>query len=444
MPFLVTLLLTLVATPQAQAPAPPSEADARAHAAAIVSAMVAKDYAAVEGQFDDTMKAALPPGRFGGGLTTLAVQAGALQQCGENVRVRAIAGKQMVIQTCEFERAKLDFQVAFDAASRISGIAFRPVSSAAPYAPPPYATPSSYVTSEVTVVSGDWALPGTLTLPNAAGPFPAVVLVHGSGPNDRDETIGPNKPFADLAAGLASRGVAVLRYDKRTHVYGARMAALAAMTVKEETIDDALAAVALLGAHARIDPTRIFVLGHSLGGMLVPRIAAADPKLAGVIVMAGAARPLEDAIVEQTKYIANGDGTVTPAEQQQIDAMTTLAAEIRAVTPADAAAGKRIMNAPASYWLDLRGYDAPAAAKALTQPMLILQGERDYQVTMDEFARWKAALAGRSNVTFHSYPALNHLFEPGTGRSLPAEYERPSHVAEQVVVDIAAWIARRE
>ena len=438
MPWLITVLLALVTN--AQAPAP-SDADLKAHAAAVLASMRAKDFASVEAQFDDKMKTALPPGRLGAGWDALLLQAGALTACRDDVRVRAVADKHMVIQGCQFERASIDFQVAFDTANRISGMVFRPA-VAALHAACVRDARRRMQTSEVTVGNSEWALPGTLTLPNGPGPFAAVVLVHGSGANDRDETIGPNKPFADLAAGLASRGVAVLRYDKRTKVYGPKMAALGVLTVKEETVDDALAAVALLRATARIDPAHVFVLGHSLGGMLIPRIAAADPRLAGVIVMAGAARPLEDLIVDQTKYLAAADGVVTPEEQQQIDAVTKAAAEIHALTPADLTAGKHILNAPASYWLDLKGYDAPAAAKALTLPMLVLQGERDYQVTPDEFARWKAALAGRTNVTFSLFPGLNHLFMPGTGKSLPAEYDQPSHVAERVVEEIAGWIKR--
>ncbi|MGH9411173.1 MAG: hypothetical protein ACRD1V_17155, partial [Vicinamibacterales bacterium] len=111
-----------------------------------------------------------------------------------------------------------------------------------------------------------------------------------------------------------------------------------------------------------------------------------------------------------------------------------------ALTPADAAAHKVVFHAPASYWLDLRGYDPPTAAKAVKQPMLILQGERDYQVTMDDFAKWKAALGSRPNVAFKSYPALNHLMIAGTGKSLPAEYNTPGHVDAHVVEDIAAWL----
>src|SRR5262245_32244717 len=346
----------------------------------------------------------------------------------------------MVITPCEFERAKIDIQIAFDTGNRISGLFLRP--AAAPYAPPAYATPSSYTESEVTVGSGAWALPGTLTLPTGAGPFPAVFLVHGSGPNDRDETIGGNKPFEELALGLASRGVAVLRYDKRSKVYGAKMAGIAGLTVKDEVLDDAAAAAALLRTQPRIDPARVFALGHSLGGMLVPRIAAADPKLAGVIVMAGAARPLERAILEQTVYLANADGIVTPDEQTAIDDAQKLLDAVTALKPSDAGSSKDVGNAPASYWLDLRGYDPPSAAKAVGVPMLILQGERDYQVTPAEFARWKDALSGRRDVTFRSYPALNHLFVAGTGKSLPAEYERAGHVDEQVVGDIVSWVKR--
>ncbi len=413
-----------------------------AHAQAVIAALQAKEFARIEGEFTDQMRGALPPGRLEATWAQVQGQVGALKSCGAP-SVTTQGEYRIARAACEFERAKLEVQIVFDGAGKLAGLNFRPPAPPpAPYSPPAYATPASYTASDVTVGSGEWALPGTLTLPNGAGPFPAVVLVHGSGPNDRDETLGPNKPFADLAAGLASRGIAVLRYDKRTKIHGAKMAALTSMTVKEETVDDAVIAAALLRATPKIDPARVYVLGHSLGAMLVPRIAAADPTLAGAIVMAGPARPLDRAILEQTQYLANADGTVTPEEQAAIDQAAKLTADVAALKPEDAAAGKRVFNAPASYWLDLRGYDAPAAAKALKTPLLVLQGERDYQVTMDEFARWKVALAGRTDVTFHSYPALNHLFLAGTGKSLPAEYDKPSHVDEQVVADIAAWIKR--
>jgi dienelactone hydrolase len=273
-----------------------------------------------------------------------------------------------------------------------------------------------------------------------------VVLVHGSGPGDRDQSLGPNKPFRDLARGLASRGVAVLRYEKRTRQHGAKIASAGAasqFTVKEETVDDAVAAVRLLRATPGIDPKRIFVLGHSLGGMLAPRIAtAAASQVAGLIIMAGAVRSLEQSILDQTRYLAKADGTISPDEQKQITALEQLVASVKTLKPTDPPLAAAGAGAPASYWIDLRGYDPPAAAAAVKLPMLILQGGRDYQVTPDDFAKWKAALGTRSDVALKLYPALNHLFIAGSGASLPAEYMVAGHVDESVVRDIAEWVTR--
>src|SRR6185295_15051960 len=228
-----------------------------------------------------------------------------------------------------------------------------------------------------------------------------------------------------------------LRYEKRTHQHGAKLASAAGFTVQQETIDDALAAAALLRGTEGIDAGRVFVLGHSLGAMLVPRIGRQDPKIAGFIVMAGAARPLDELILEQVTYIAALDGVVSDEEKGQIAGLREQVAKVKALQPG---ATGTVLGAPASYWLDLRGYNPPEAARALQRPMLILQGERDYQVPMGELAVWRKALAGHPGVTFKSYPGLNHLFIAGEGRPGPAEYQRPGHVAEAVVADIAAWI----
>lgn len=185
------------------------------------------------------------------------------------------------------------------------------------------------------------------------------------------------------------------------------------------------------------------MLGHSLGGTVIPRIGKQDPEIAGFIFMAGATRPMEDAILEQMSYIFTLDGEISDKEKAALEDMAGKAAKVKdPELSLEAPSSLLPFGAPASYWLDLRGYDAPGEAKGLRRPMLIIQGGRDYQVTMEDFERWKAALSSRDDVVFKIYPALNHLFSPGEGKSTPQEYESPGHVAEEVIGDIADWIKK--
>lgn len=400
--------------------------------------VAAGNYQAATSAFTDDMKAAAPAEKLAEIWTSLQSQLGAFKKR-TGLRTEKQGPFDFVLATTEFEHATVDLKVVLDASGHIGGFFIVPPSGANPveYAPPAYVNKAAFSEREVTVGSGDWALPGTLTVPAGPGPFPAVVLVHGSGPNDRDESVEGAKPFRDLAWGLASRGVAVLRYEKRTRQHGHKLGSVANFTVREETVDDAVLAAALLRGTTGIDPARVFVLGHSLGAMMVPRIGAQDPKAAGFIVMAGAVRGLEDIIVEQVTYIAGLDGTVTDEEKKQIDGLRQEVAKVKALQPGATGAA---LGAPASYWLDLRGYNPAEAAKALGKPMLILQGGRDYQVTPDTLDAWKKSLADRKDVTFKLYPKLNHLFIEGEGPSGPEEYSKPGHVAETVVADVAEWV----
>jgi dienelactone hydrolase len=395
------------------------------------------------------MKAAMPASALGSFWESLIAENGPLQTIG-GLRQDRLQDYMIVFVTCRFAKASLDLKVVFDHDNRISGLWVVPpsstqsVSSPQPsHTTPSYADAKSFVETDATVGTREWTLPGTLAMPKGSGPFPAVVLVHGSGPQDRDEGIGPNRPFFDLAWGLASKGIAVLRYEKRSKVYPGKMLAAPNLTVKEETIDDAVAAVNLLRRTEGIDAKHIFVLGHSLGGMLCPRIARADPSVCGLVVLAGTARPLEDVVVDQARYLSSLDGT-SDVEKARLRAMSAEAAKVKALTPADAAAKTVCLGAPAGYWLDLRDYRPAEMARDLPQPMLILQGGRDYQVTREDLALWRAALEGRRNVRIKIYPALNHLFVAGTGKSTPAEYDKAGHVDTEVIVDIAAWIKAQQ
>jgi fermentation-respiration switch protein FrsA (DUF1100 family) len=343
------------------------------------------------------------------------------------------SGYHVVYVTCNFtKRDSMDIKIMFNDQDLV--ISLLAVPTTIEYIPPSYVNQSMFTETNVTVGSGEWVLPGVLSVPNGAGPFPAVVLVQGSGASDQDETIGPNKPFKDLAWGLASQGVVVLRYVKRTKQYPTQSLAISNFTVEDEVIDDAIAAVSILNASPVVDHNRMFLLGHSLGGMLAPRIASQDPRLAGIIIMAGPTRPLEDLILEQTRYLANLSGTNQSAQIASVEQNVT---KIKTLNFTD---DELVFGAPRSYWADLATYDPVATAETLHVPMLILQGLRDYQVTMEDFARWNSTFSGNPQVTLKTYPSLNHLFIPGTGVPTNAEYLVEGHVAEQVVNDIASWI----
>ena len=236
--------------------------------------------------------------------------------------------------------------------------------------------------------------------------------------------------FRDLAQGLASRGIAVLRYEKRTKHHRLKMTLISGgLTVKEETIDDAVAAVNTLAEQPRIDADRIFVLGHSLGGNLLPRIGGASNKIAGFISFAGSVRPLEDLVLDQVNYLFSLDGTVTTEEQQKLDAIKKQVEKVKSPELSEEVLTSELpLGVSATYWLDLRGYNPAQSAKTLHKPFLILQGERDYQVTMVDFNLWKQALRSRDDVTLITYPRLNHLFMTGAGKSTPSEYLTPGNV----------------
>jgi fermentation-respiration switch protein FrsA (DUF1100 family) len=413
-----------------------------AAATALVDALAKGDFTAAAKDFDSAMKKALPSDDKRKEMwEKLIEQVGAFHKR-TGTRVEKADKFDVVIVTCQFEKMTLDARIVFNADKQVTGLFFRPAKGAYDFKPPPYARPESYREEKVVVGSGDWALPGTLTLPKGDGPFAAAVLVHGSGPHDRDETIGPNKPFRDLAWGLASQGIAVLRYEKRTLAHAARIAAIEkSLTIKELATDDALAAVAELRKHKAIDAKHIVVIGHSLGATAAPQIGARDSSLAGLVLLAGNARPLEDVILDQVSYIKSLNGELTKKDREELDELKRQVARVKdAKLNADTPASQLPLGIAPAFWLALRSYNPLETASRLKQPMRIVQGERDYQVTMDDFKEWKKALASHRNVTFRSYPKLNHLFMEGQGKAKPAEYDKAGHVARELVDDLAAWI----
>jgi dienelactone hydrolase len=408
----------------------------------IIHQLVAGEFSKVEASFDDRMAAALPPGKLAESWPSLIQQAGAFESITDTQTIR-VQGLEVVKLGCKFAKVTLDATVAFDPDGKIAGLSFRPhQDTETPWSAPAYAQPGSFTEQPLTLVNGEFELPGTLTIPNGSGPFPVIVLVQGSGPHDQDETVGPNKIFKDLALGLASHGVAVFRYTKRTEKYGEKSNDdPTKLTVNDEVIGDARAAVALVAKQQKINPKQIFLLGHSLGAYLAPRIATGDPQIAGIAILGGNTKPIEQVIVEQIRYLAAKGGAPADEMAKQVSDADAAAQQIESPTlkPGDTVLllGSKTYG---SYWLDLREYDPVKTASQLKIPILVLQGGRDYQVTNANFEDWSKALAKHKNVTLKLLPDLNHFFMSGQGPSTPTEYGTPNHVSEDVVDTVGAWV----
>jgi len=376
--------------------------------------------------------------RVGGELHTF----GQLNEIGDPVTAKD-GDNTLVSFPVHFVVTRVYIQFTLDPSSQLTGLFLRPLEAPLPkvWQQPAYSKPDAFIQREVTVGSDEWKLAGTITVPVGKGPFPGVVLVHGPGPNDRDEQIYSNRVFRDLAEGLASSGIAVLRYDKRTLTYSDKMGDMA-FTIEQETVTDAVRAIGVMRSQPEVAKNRIFLLGHSLGGYAAPRIAAQDGKLAGVIFFAANARPIEDVALAQNEYIANMDGNPAPQVQQRLEALKAEVARVKNLQ-AGVPPPQILMGLPGVYLLDLKGYDPAAQAKQLKIPLLFLQGGRDFQVTSKDFGIWKAALADRGNTAFKEYPALNNLFISGEGKPRPSDYLKQGNVDSTVIADIATWIAHQ-
>jgi uncharacterized protein len=392
--------------------------------------------------FTETMIKAMPADKLKETWELVNKQAGAFKEM-TGTRTETKGKYELVFVGAEFEKAKLEVRVVFDTEHKIAGLGFQPPKPAVEYKSPEYVKPDSFRESDVTLnAGGEWPLKGNVSMPVGQGPFPGIVLVHGSGSHDRDESLWSNKPFRDLAQGLASRGIAVLRYDKRNHVHGPKID-VAKFTVKEEVLDDALAGAELLRHTPGVDPARVYILGHSLGAMVAPKAAATDPKLAGIILLAGAARPLEDVVIDQLTYIASLPGANGEGAKEMLPKMKEQLAKVK--DPKSLAAmpdSEKPMGMSATYWISIHELDPAPTAGKLNCKILVLQGDRDYQVTLDDFALFEKALQGKANATLKRFANLNHLFMDGIGKATPAEYEKVGHVAPEVIDTIAGWIPR--
>ena len=295
-----------------------------------------------------------------------------------------------------------------------------------------------------------YPLNGLLTLPDdVSRPVPAVVFVHGSGASNLNERVGKLTPFKDLAEGLAKRGIAAIRYDKRSFTYGRKMLQEKNITVKEETIEDAILATKLLRKDARIDRNRIFIVGHSMGAMLAPRIDAQGGNYCGMVLMAGSPYKLEEIILRQNEAAMSGLNKLLQfIAGRQVKKLKKTFSGLYELTDEEAKKRKFAGGTTLYYFKEMGEHPAPGFLKLTRKPLLILQGEKDFQASAAvDFAGYQTLLEGHDNATFKLYPGLNHAFVPALSDDINKarkEYSVERHIGDEVIGDIAQWILNQQ
>ena len=302
---------------------------------------------------------------------------------------------------------------------------------------------------EKTVVGAgsEYPLNGMLSFPDdLKGPVPGVVFVHGSGASNMDEKVFALTPFKDLAEGLAARGIASIRYDKRTFAHAKKLRGVSP-TAREETIEDAILASELLRADPRVDPERVFLVGHSMGAMLAPRIDAECGLFRGLVLLAGTPYRMEDIVRRQLGQAAAGKGGlmkwVVGLEDKifskKFDGLYEMS---------DEEAKKKKFAGSVTLWY-FKEMGRKTAADYLLEsekPVLILQGADDFQVLADvDYKRFQELLGGRPRTEFKLYPGLDHAFVKSLGGSIlnaAKEYKTERHIGPEVLDDIADFVSR--
>ena len=402
----------------AAAPPPAVDIDAQ-NCRDLIAALIADSPDSAERDFSERVRTGLPPPLLRVMWHGIERKHGALGSW-RVVKRDSDYGKDRFTLELQFANSIMYALVVFEPAGKIIGLFF----SDAPHDKPQAVDPPDPRGKEVSVSVGSLELQGNLTLPPEVGAarIPGAVLIAGSGANDRDETVLNAKPFRDLAFSLAARGIATLRYDKRTFAHPELFVAEKSPTVETETIADAVAAIGVLRSRPELDPQRLFVIGHSLGALLAPEIASRSGDIAGLVLLAAPGRPVLEVTLEQLRNRAAKASDLAPLE-----------ARVRGLP--QLAATELLFGMPASYWQDLDKRDEMQIARDLGRPVLLLRGGSDQNVFAIDQARWVQALSGKVPLEAATLPGLSHLLVPADTATTGSP-----HVPPDVSARIAAFI----
>ena len=300
--------------------------------------------------------------------------------------------------------------------------------------PPPYAPPETFDEYRVTFGQAPWELDGTLTMPKGPGPFPAVVIL---GPGGGFAGESPNRWDRDMAQGLATHGVASLRFAERSVTHALAAAREPSFTLAEEYVDDALAAIGRLRLTPRVDPARVYLLGASIASFAMPRVASLDLDLAGLVLVSPSSGYIWDSAWRMQQEQAKVDRTVSESEQRGIEVLTARAAAIEAVAKGDG--DPHDLGVRITYHLDLATYRPENVARYLPIPMFVIFGDRVGVTPIEDQESWLSSLRRRGDTAFRVYKGHVHgLFD--VTKSRPPALRSVGHVDEEVMIDIAAWI----
>lgn len=351
------------------------------------------------------------------------------------------SGYKTILAYTEFEKGSYDVRISFSEDGKyVEGYSLQesPIDGEKVDA-------DKYFGEAVSFNSDSLKINGTLILPkNQSEKVPVVILLQGSGSSDRDETIyGLNKPLRDIAEGLGNNGIATLRYDKRTYTYGYDLSEedVANISVDEEYTNDLSAAIEYLKTRDEIDLNNIYILGHSLSGYLIPYFYENESIIRGGISLAGTiGQSFEDLMKYQYEYLANYDKKVTEEEQTVLNDFNAEYELVKKLKAGESVNESLILGIGQDYWNFFNRYDGIKEWEKVSNPTLVLQGERDYQIPMNNFNLYKETLSSMDNFKFKSYDKLSHIFMEGSKKPSPGDYTKQLKVDNEVIKDISSWI----